>query len=107
MPNILHPLRQPGVIEDPAAAAAVVWPTQGPAPAQEPGAAGLPTEPAPAQQAQGVMYNAGQDGSHFIDERAQKGGGEGEETACPPALFRLRSSEAERILQPLPCAIVA
>ena len=106
MPNILRPLREPGVIEGPAAAATVVWPPPGPAPAQEPGAAGLPTGPAPAQQAQRVMYNAGHNGSHFIDEGAQKGGG-GEETPCPPSLFGLRSREAEGALQPVPRAIVA
>ena len=107
VPNILRPLREPGVIEGPAAAAAVMWPPPGPAPAQEPGAAELLTGPAPAQQAQGVMYNAGHNGSHFMDEGAQKGGGGGEETACPPALFGLRSREAEGALQPVPRAIVA
>ena len=75
VPNILGPLREPGIIEGPAATAAVVWPPPGPTPAQESGAAGLPTGPAPAQQAQGVMYNAGCNGSHFIDEGAQEGGG--------------------------------
>ena len=75
MPNILRPLREPGVIEGPAGAAAVVWPPPRLAPAQEQGAAGLPTGSAPAQQAQGVMYNAGNNGSHIIDEGAQKGGG--------------------------------
>ena len=75
VPNMLRPLREPGVPEGPAAAAAVVWPPPGPSPAQEPGAAGLPTGPAPAQQAQGVMYNAGHNGSHFIDiTRARKRG---------------------------------
>ena len=97
VPNILRPPREPGVIEGPAAAAAVVCPPPGPAPAQEPAAMELPTGPAPAQQAQGVMYNAGHNGSHFIDEGAQKRGG-GEETACPPALFGLRSREAEGAL---------
>ena len=107
VPNILRPLREPGVIEGPAATAAVVWPPLGPTPAQEPGAAGLPTGPAPAQQAQGVMYNAGHSGSHFIDGGAQEGEGGGEETACPPALFRLRSLEADGALQLVPRAIVA
>ena len=83
MPNILRPLREPGVIEGPAAAAAVMWPPPGPAPAQEPGAAELLTGPAPAQQAQGVMYNAGHNGSHFIDEGAQKGGGEVKRRRAP------------------------
>ena len=64
---------EPGFIESPAAAAAVIWPPPGPAPAQEPGLAGLPTAPAPAQQAQGGMYNAGHNGSRFIDEGAQEG----------------------------------
>ena len=74
---MICPLREPGIIEGPAAIAAVVWPPPGPTPAQEPGAAGLPTGPTPAQQAQGVMYNAGHNGSHFIDEGAQGGGGGG------------------------------
>ncbi|CAN0453115.1 unnamed protein product, partial [Ascophyllum nodosum] len=75
VPNILRPLREPGVIEGPAATAAVVWPPPGPTPAKGPGAARLPTGPAPAQQAQGVIYNAGHNGSHYIDEGAQEGGG--------------------------------
>ena len=75
VPNILRPFREPGIIEGPAATAVVVWPPPGPTPAQEPGAAGLPTGAAPAQQAQGVMYNAGHNGSHYIDEGAQEGGG--------------------------------
>ena len=54
VPNILHPLCEPGVIEGSAAASEA--------------AAGLPTGPAPAQQSQGVMHNSGQDGSHFIDK---------------------------------------
>ena len=86
MPNIPRPLREAGVIEGPAATAAVVWPPPGPTPGQEPGVAGLPTEPAPAQQDQGGMYNAGHNGSHFSDEGAQEGRGESEKTACPPAL---------------------
>ena len=77
VPNKLHPLREPGAFEGPAAAAVVECPPTVPAPAQEPGAAGLPTGPAPAQQAQGVMYNARHNSSHFIDEGAQKGGGGG------------------------------
>ena len=64
---MLRPLREPGVIGGPAAAAAVA--------SQEPGAAGLPTGPAPARQAQGVVYNAGHKGSYFIDEGAQDMGG--------------------------------
>ena len=106
MPNILRPLREPGAIEGPAAAEAVAWPPPGPTPAQEPGAAGLPSVPALAQQAQGVIYNAGHNGSHLIDEGAQEGGG-GEETACPSTLFRLQSREAEGALQSVPRAIVA
>ena len=107
VPSILRPLREPGVIEGPAATAAVVCPPPGPTLAQETGAAGLPTGPALAQQAQGVTYNAGHNGSHFIDEGEQEGGGGGEETACPPALFRLRSLQADGALQPVPRAIVA
>ena len=57
VPNTLRPLREPGVIEGPAAFAAVEWPPTGRAPAQD------------------VMYNARQNGSHFIDEGAQGGGG--------------------------------
>ena len=53
----------------------MAWPPPGPTPAQEPGAAGLPSVPALAQQAQGVIYNAGHNGSHLIDEGAQEGGG--------------------------------
>ena len=106
MPNILRPFREPGIIEGPATTAALVWPPPGPTPAQEPGAAGLPTGAARAQQAQGVMYNAGHIGSHYIDEGAQEGGG-GEETACPPALFRLRSLEVDGAIQPVPRTIVA
>ena len=83
VPNILRPLREPGVIEGPDAAAAVERLPPGPAPAQEPRAAGLPTGPAPAQQAQGVMYNAGHNGSQFIDEGAQKGGGGGKRRRAP------------------------
>ena len=86
VPNILRPLREPGVIEGPAATAAVVCSPPGPTPGQEPGAAGLPTGPAPAQQAQGGMYSAVHNGSHFSDEGAQEGRGESEKTACPPAL---------------------
>ena len=75
VPIILRPLREPGVIEGPAAAATVLWPPPGPASAQEPRATGLSTGPAPAQQAQCVMYNAGRNGSHFIDEGTQDEGG--------------------------------
>ena len=99
VPNMLRPLREPGVIGGPAAAAAVA--------SQVPGAAGLPTGPAPAQQAQGVVYNARHNGSHFIDEGAQDMGGGGEKTACPSALFRLRSREAEGARKLVPQVIVA
>ena len=47
------------------------------------GGGGLPTGPAPAQQAQGVIYNAGHNGSHYIDEGAQEGGGRGKRRRAP------------------------
>ena len=48
---------------------------RGPPQYKNPGATRLPTGPAPAHEAQGVMYNAGHNGSPFIDEGAQEGGG--------------------------------
>ena len=87
VPDILRSLREPRVIEGPAAAAAVAWLPPGPAPAHQPAAAGLPRGPAPAQQAQGVVYNARQDGSHFIDGGAQDGGGRMKRRRAPQHCF--------------------
>ena len=61
VPNRLRPFREPGVGKNSGTTSAT--------------AAGLPKGPAPDQEAQGAMHNAGQDGSHFVYEDAQEGRG--------------------------------